>query len=126
MRLLTLPFLSGFRLRYSVMRRILVLLTCINLLYGSLYGQSNYALTGVVVNENNQALPGVTTIDIGSGQSKPVIHNGDTTWEYLHRAGEINRSFSSVSWSVGYNYNPGKWSYKANVGKSFRMPITSS
>lgn len=53
----------------------------------------------------------------------PVINNGDTTYEYLQRAGEINRGFSSVSWSVGYNYNPGKWSYKANVGKSFRLPI---
>jgi iron complex outermembrane receptor protein len=53
----------------------------------------------------------------------PVINESDTSWEYLQRAGEINRGFSSVSWSAGYNYNPGKWSYKANVGKSFRMPI---
>jgi len=52
-----------------------------------------------------------------------VIHGGDTSYAYLQRAGEINRGFSSISWSVGYNYNPGKWSYKANVGKSFRIPI---
>jgi len=53
----------------------------------------------------------------------PVVENGDSTWHYLQRAGNINRSFSSFTWSVGYNYNPGKWSYKANIGKSFRMPI---
>lgn len=55
------------------MRKFFVLLLGINILSGSLYGQSNYALTGVVVGENNRALPGVTSIDIGSGQVKPVI-----------------------------------------------------
>ncbi len=53
----------------------------------------------------------------------PVIENGDSTMQYLQRAGNINRSFSNLTWSVGYNFNPGKWSYKANIGKSFRMPI---
>ncbi len=53
----------------------------------------------------------------------PVISGGDTTNEYLQRAAEISRDFSNVSWSMGYNYNPGKWSFKANLGKSFRMPI---
>lgn len=53
----------------------------------------------------------------------PVIENSDTTMQYLQRAGNINRSFSNVTWSVGYNFNPGEWSYKVNIGKSFRMPI---
>jgi iron complex outermembrane receptor protein len=53
----------------------------------------------------------------------PVVENGDTTWQYLQRAGNINRNFSNLTWSVGYNFNPGKWSYKFNIGKSFRMPI---
>jgi iron complex outermembrane receptor protein len=53
----------------------------------------------------------------------PVEINGDTILQYLQRAENLNQSFSNVSWSVGYNYNPGKWSYKANIGKSFRMPI---
>ncbi len=53
----------------------------------------------------------------------PVIENGDTTLQYLQRAGNINRSFSNFSWSVGYNFNPAKWSFKVNVGKSFRIPI---
>ena len=55
--------------------------------------------------------------------SSPVINNTDTTPVYLVRAGSINRSFNNLSWSVGYNYNLEKWSLKANVGKSFRMPI---
>ncbi len=53
----------------------------------------------------------------------PLIENGDTTMQYLQRAGHIHRSFSNFTWSVGYNYNPEKWSYKINIGKSFRMPI---
>jgi iron complex outermembrane receptor protein len=53
----------------------------------------------------------------------PVIEDNTTTMQYLQRAGNINRSFSNVTWSVGYNFNPGKWSYKVNIGKSFRMPI---
>ncbi|NPD43993.1 TonB-dependent receptor [Lentimicrobium sp. S6] len=55
--------------------------------------------------------------------TSPVIENGDTTMQYLQRAENINRSFSNFTWSLGYNYNPGKWSYKVNIGKSFRMPI---
>ena len=46
----------------------------------------------------------------------------DTTIYNLKRAVDINRSFSNFSWSLGYNFNPGKWSLKANIGKSFRMP----
>lgn len=53
----------------------------------------------------------------------PVVVGNDTTMQYLRRSGNINRSFSNFSWSVGYNYNAAQWSFKANVGKSFRMPI---
>ncbi|MEZ5084099.1 MAG: TonB-dependent receptor [Bacteroidales bacterium] len=53
----------------------------------------------------------------------PVMENDDTTLQYLQRAQHIERNFSNVSWSVGYNFNSGKWSLKANLGKSFRMPI---
>lgn len=55
--------------------------------------------------------------------TSPVVENGDTTMQYLQRSENLNRSFSNVTWSAGYNYNPGKWSYKVNVGKSFRIPI---
>jgi iron complex outermembrane receptor protein len=55
--------------------------------------------------------------------TSPVIENGETTWQYVQRAENLNRSFSNMTWSIGYNYNPDKWSYKVNVGKSFRMPI---
>lgn len=53
----------------------------------------------------------------------PVIEGNDTTLQYLQRAGDIERHFSNISWSAGYTYHPGQWSYKLNVGKSFRMPI---
>ncbi|WP_289055081.1 TonB-dependent receptor [Carboxylicivirga marina] len=51
-----------------------------------------------------------------------VVEGNDTTMQYLQRADYMDRQYSNISWSVGYNYNPGKWSYKFNVGKSYRMP----
>ena len=52
----------------------------------------------------------------------PVVEENDTTYQYLIRANEIERNFSSISWSIGYNYTPQNWIIKFNVGKSFRMP----
>jgi iron complex outermembrane receptor protein len=46
-----------------------------------------------------------------------------TTYEKLTRAHRFGKNFSSVVWSAGVNYNPGKFSLKANIGRSFRMPI---
>ena len=53
----------------------------------------------------------------------PSFKNGDTLMTNLQRAAAIDRNFSNFTWSIGYNYNPQKWSYKVNIGKSFRMPI---
>lgn len=53
----------------------------------------------------------------------PVETESDTLWQYLQRAPALKRHFSSISWSVGYSYNSGHFSAKANLGKSFRMPI---
>ncbi len=39
------------------------------------------------------------------------------------RSSDISRSFHSITWSAGINYASGNWTMKANVGKSFRMPI---
>lgn len=47
----------------------------------------------------------------------------DGTPQFLQRGFPISRDFHSPSWSVGINYNPGKWNFRANVGQSFRMPI---
>ncbi len=43
--------------------------------------------------------------------------------EKLLRAANLKRNFNSLVWSVGMNYNVGLFELKANVGKSFRMPI---
>lgn len=43
--------------------------------------------------------------------------------KYLQRAVALNRSFSSMSWGVGINYNLENLFLRANAGKSFRMPI---
>ncbi|MFW5851948.1 MAG: TonB-dependent receptor, partial [Bacteroidota bacterium] len=52
-----------------------------------------------------------------------IVDNYDTTMQYLQRAVNVNRNFSNYTWSAGYNYNLKKWSYKFNLGKSFRIPI---
>ena len=65
----------------------------------------------------------INTLKYNDWYPSPVITNIDTTMQYLTRAEAINRSFSNISWSVGYNYNIEKMSFKANLGKSFRMPI---
>jgi iron complex outermembrane receptor protein len=39
------------------------------------------------------------------------------------RASQISRDFQNLSWSLGVNHNFEKVTLKANVGKSFRMPI---
>ena len=42
---------------------------------------------------------------------------------YKQRSADVKRNFNSVTWSVGTNYAVGQWVLKANVGKSFRVPI---
>lgn len=41
----------------------------------------------------------------------------------LIRANDLTRNFNSLVWSLGLNYNLDLLEFKANVGKSFRMPI---
>lgn len=45
------------------------------------------------------------------------------SFEKLLRSEDLNRAFNSLVWSAGLNYNLEQFSLKANVGKSFRMPI---
>ncbi len=42
---------------------------------------------------------------------------------YRQRSADISRHFNSVTWSAGLTYAQGSWILKANVGKSFRVPI---
>ena len=47
----------------------------------------------------------------------------ETKGERLRRSADLRRHFNDVTWSAGAAYNTGNWVLKANVGKSFRMPI---
>jgi len=66
-------------------------------------------------------------INISSYQdwfNSTVTTGGVTVAEKLNRADELSRTFNSLVWSAGLNYIPqGNFSLKANLGKSFRMPI---
>ena len=42
---------------------------------------------------------------------------------YKERSSDIRRNFNSITWSAGVNYAVAGWVIKANVGKSFRVPI---
>ncbi len=42
---------------------------------------------------------------------------------YRERSERLRRSFNSFTWSLGVNYSAGAWIWKANIGKSFRVPI---
>jgi iron complex outermembrane recepter protein len=54
--------------------------------------------------------------------SRPDPAN-DTLRLFLQRADDLERKFSSLTWSLGYNLNLDQFSLKVNAGKSFRMPI---
>jgi len=53
----------------------------------------------------------------------PVVEGNDTVLTRMQRAVALDRGFSSLSWSAGLNYHPGKMIWRINLGKSFRMPI---
>ena len=42
---------------------------------------------------------------------------------YRQRSADMSRSFNSLTWSAGVNWAVGRWVLKANMGKSFRVPI---
>ena len=42
---------------------------------------------------------------------------------YQQRSADRRRHFNSITWSAGVNYSTGQWVMKANMGKSFRVPI---
>jgi len=42
---------------------------------------------------------------------------------FMERSADMRRHFHSLTWSAGVNYAAGQWTLKANVGKSFRVPI---
>ncbi|AWM13429.1 TonB-dependent receptor [Flavobacterium sediminis] len=43
--------------------------------------------------------------------------------EYLQRANTVKKNFGNISWSFGINYNSDYLLMRANIGKSFRIPI---
>jgi len=88
-------------------------------LYGKYYLSSNTILQAGVRFDYGK----INTAPYSDWFPSPVVTDGDTVWSYLQRAPEISRNFNNISWSLGFNHNREKVSLKANIGKSFRMPI---
>ncbi len=68
-------------------------------------------------------LHGAIRYDYGEMQMQQYTDWFYSNDEKLVRADKMRRSFNSVVWSAGVNYNLERLSLKGNVGKSFRMPI---
>ncbi len=49
--------------------------------------------------------------------------HSDWYYPFTRRAKELDKDYSSVSWSAGYNYVSRLMVLKFNVGKSFRVPL---
>ncbi len=52
---------------------------------------------------------------------KTPVENSDSVFKI--RSSNMDRRFNSFTWSAGIDYNCGSWIFKANIGKSFRIPI---
>lgn len=46
-----------------------------------------------------------------------------TPGDYLYRANELERQFSSIVGSIGLTYTPGTWTYKGSFGTAYRVPL---
>ncbi len=90
---------------------------------GFIYGRYNFSGKSRVKVGIRYDYGNVSTSEYHDWFPSPVIENSDTSMQFLQRSGNINRNFSNFTWSVGYNYHTGKWYFKANIGKSFRIPI---
>ena len=62
-------------------------------------------------------------IDIKSYKDwyKTPVSDGDSS--YIERSANIHKLYNSLTWSVGINRRIHDFMLKANIGKSFRMPI---
>jgi iron complex outermembrane recepter protein len=47
----------------------------------------------------------------------------ETDGLFLERAPKLKKTFRSITWSAGYNFNGEHFLFKLNAGKSFRTPI---
>ncbi|MBN1820666.1 MAG: TonB-dependent receptor [Prolixibacteraceae bacterium] len=93
------------------------------------YNSGSYALAKHLFSEESILQFGLR-FDFGKINSKSYYDwfpssNGDSgeATEYLKRSDDLSRTFTNLSWSLGYNYSPENWLFKINFGKSFRMPI---
>lgn len=95
----------------------------------SLFQWGSYAIASYALSGKSRFQAGIRydfgrihTAEYADWFPSPLVENGDTSLQYLTRATEINRTFSTFSGSVGYTFHPGKWLYKIHLGKSFRIP----
>lgn len=105
---------------------------------------NNIAGWGFIIPEYKQAVMGVFAYDKWEINPKLLVHLGlrydygsietgnyfdwftspiGNSEENLQRATAITRNFNSASWGIGINYNREHFFWRANLGKSFRMPI---
>lgn len=107
------------------------------------YQNNNIGGWGFIIPEYKQFTTGVFAYDKITLSSKLLLHlaarydygniktgnyydwftSGSGDNNNLQRAHALSRTFNSLSWGIGLNYNLENWFFRMNAGKSFRMPI---
>jgi len=89
---------------------------------GGIYVTDSYTVQdGFKINAGVRADHAMTHIHGYSDWFKTPQAQGDSV--YMERSRESGRRFNSITWSAGINRQLGQWVIKANMGKSFRIPI---
>jgi len=65
----------------------------------------------------------ITTSEYHDWFHTPPLSSPGSGEEYIQRAEVLDRRFSNLTWTVGYNLNLNHLDLKVNAGKSFRMPL---
>lgn len=87
-----------------------------------LYLMDRYTVTqGLILNAGVRYDYANTHIGSYHDWFKTPVDDTDST--FMQRSADMHRHFHSFTWSAGVNYATGSWTLKANVGKSFRVPI---
>lgn len=90
-------------------------------------GIGTYVMDRYTVNERLKLNAGIRLdrvhTHIGSYHDWFLTPTADGDSVYKERSADVDRRFTSITWSAGVNYAVGHWVLKGNVGKSFRVPI---
>ncbi|MBO7141765.1 MAG: TonB-dependent receptor [Bacteroidales bacterium] len=93
-----------------------------NSLQSGIYASADYRLTNVGYHINSIIFEGGIRYDLGHLETEPYSDWFKSEGEYVQRAKAIDRNFNDISWLLGATLQSGNFTFKTNIGKSFRIP----